>query len=63
MIVNILIFIAVLITIILIAALFISKKYSIEQDIIILSNKREIFNYVRLFTDKMLVRCLVRTLT
>ena len=47
MIATILIVIAALIAVILLAALFISKTYSIVRDIIILNNKREIFNYIR----------------
>jgi hypothetical protein len=47
MIATILIVIAALIAAILLAALFISKTYSIVRDIIILNNKREIFNYIR----------------
>ena len=47
MIVDILIGIAALIAIILIAALFISKKYRVESAITIKRNKQEVFDYIR----------------
>ncbi len=47
MIVNILIGIAALMAIILIAALLVSKKYSIKRDIVILKDKQEVFEYIR----------------
>ncbi|SKB43910.1 SRPBCC family protein [Daejeonella lutea] len=47
MIVNILLIIAALLVLILVAALFVSKTYRVESEIIINRPKEEVFDYVR----------------
>ncbi len=47
MIINILIGIAALIALILFVALFVSRKYRVESDVVIKRNKGEVFDYIR----------------
>lgn len=47
MIINILIGIAVLFAIILILAIFVSRKYRVESNVLISKNKQEVFEYIR----------------
>jgi hypothetical protein len=47
MIINILIGIAALIALILIVALFVSRKYRVQSDVVIRRNKEDVFDYIR----------------
>ncbi|MEJ7694564.1 SRPBCC family protein [Daejeonella sp.] len=47
MIVNILIGIAAVVVLVLVAALFVSKTYRVESEVLIHRNKEEVFDYIR----------------